>query len=847
MAQSSSSKTQADIAPVDVLVGLGGTDRDLLATFLALSDDSKLRRRMTKQVAAISDKAKNLWESHRRQDQNNLALLAPSHEEIQQETRELSERQAHWQHSVHSDDMLRLLLWIRLREALDLPAQLTTTRRGCHHLADDMVARLLHVLDSPRQKKSSYRLLQKFGRNKDGGHDTTLSDIVVPIVDELLSKDETQDTSEGLSPDADQRYRELAEAVSLLGGMKHDQLQHVLDGGSINDINDDAMRNALMLGGSMSAVGVGVGVSGFAPYLLAAQASAFLPLISGPGLVSFVSVISNPVTIVLVTATGGAHFVKKAEEKSNAHIASHIMAILALTGLRSGRQALHTTLQSFALAPHLPDDRNITDRLWGGQKTIDGYKAEWQRLTGLANIPDPRPSAETEWIMSHHLAPGSTHEPTPRTTTGSEHGNLAAMTGLTLGDMLYNLAAIEPKVIQAADFSRSADIESTLDFATLAEQIQNSSQAAILGATSQLKGYVAEQAVAAQLVAQGHTVSLAETANNPGWDLLVDGQPMQVKFHDGLGGLREHFAHYDIPVIANTELSDQIPAEWSNQVFFLDGLSNSHIEALTTQSLDAGAEVFSPDVMPAAAMITVTRSVLAYHRGQLNARQTFEQILLDGSVRVGLAGAGGIAGSVIGGSMFGPAGALVFGTGGPILAQTLTPKVSQTIQQRVSGEQYRQWQTEAHDHLDTLHRRLLQALSDKREQIDTKLVACPDTPAGDYLRWRLNDDRRHTQEVQIHLRHLHQQETPKAETRMRATLELLASAGLHPAHYQAELISVTEHFGQRPSWTDTAKDWSLAATRGAAMGTVAAKSFTIDLGTGLWRGTRNKNRSKNQD
>ncbi|WP_148252236.1 hypothetical protein [Aidingimonas lacisalsi] len=829
MSQSPSSKAQADVAPVEVLSGLGSADRGMLATFLALFDDGRLQRRLQKRYQDIKEKVRGEGDYG---GDNHLALPNPDREEDRQDAQELGERQHYWRNSEHDDNMLRLLLWIRLREALQLPPGLTTTRRGCHHLADDMVARLLNVFDSPDQKKSRYRWLQKLGYNKDGGQDATFSDIVLPILDRLLSEDKSRKAAEGLSSDPEQRYRQLAEAVSLMGGLNQDQLQRALGGESIDNINDGAMRNAALLGGSMTALGVGVGVSGFAPYLLAAQASAFLPLISGSGLVSFVSVISNPLTIAAITATGGAYAFKKAGNRIDAHLASHIMALLALTGLRSGKQALGNTQQAFALTPHLTHGIDASHKR-GGHKTAERYQSEWQRLAGLADMPDPHPSAETEAIMSRHLAP----------TTGSELGNMAAMTGLTLGDMLYNLAAIDPKVIQAADFSRTADIDSSLDFATLAEQIQSSSQAAAIGATSQLKGYVAEQAVAAQLVAQGHTVSLPDTASNPGWDLLVDGQPLQVKFHDDLGGLNAHFTHYNIPVIANTELQGQIPEEWSDQVFFLEGLSNARVEALTAQSLDAGAELFSPEVLPAATLITVTRSMLAYRRGQLSAHQTLEQILLDGSIRVGLAGAGSLAGPTLGGLMFGPAGAVVFGVGGPVFAQALTPRVSQGIRQRASGEQYRQWQAEAHQHLDALHGRLLDALSEKREQIDAKLAACPDTPGGAYLRWRLNDDRRHSQEVQIHLSHLRQAEASGAEPRFRATLELLAIAGLHPVHYQAELDIVTRHFEQRPSLSQTVKDRSRSAAESALEYSFTTADVVAGGGKAAWKAWR-KSRSK---
>ncbi len=44
-----------------------------------------------------------------------------------------------------------------------------------------------------------------------------------------------------------------------------------------------------------------------------------------------------------------------------------------------------------------------------------------------------------------------------------------------------------------------------------------------------LTGYVAEQKAASALEAAGHHVTFAATANQPVWDLLVDGHPVQIK------------------------------------------------------------------------------------------------------------------------------------------------------------------------------------------------------------------------------------------------------------------------------------------------------------------------------
>lgn len=116
---------------------------------------------------------------------------------------------------------------------------------------------------------------------------------------------------------------------------------------------------------------------------------------------------------------------------------------------------------------------------------------------------------------------------------------------------------IDPNVIDALNFSRSADLSSFHNLSNyLNEHLVDASAASITGDHANLSGYVAERVAAADLVAQGHVVTFPDTSNNPGWDLMVDGHPVQIKNTLDAGIIKEHFLKYpDIPVITNTEMS----------------------------------------------------------------------------------------------------------------------------------------------------------------------------------------------------------------------------------------------------------------------------------------------------
>ncbi|SHE45777.1 hypothetical protein SAMN02745148_00505 [Modicisalibacter ilicicola DSM 19980] len=791
-------------SPSDILSGLGGANRELLATCLALFDDSQWQRRLEKLNEQVAEWREAFgqqlgqrldgWRVGLKKD----ALPRLSAPEAEEGARELSERQHYWLASGYSDDLLRLLLWIRLRNALGLPARLTTTFRGCGFLADDMAARLIHVLDPPKLVDSGRRWLHQRGWLAKGQHATTLDDVVLPILDELLE----QTLKDEAAPSTEQRHELLRRAVASLDALDEQSHQRLLEETQANRHNDAALRNALLLGGSLGTLGVGVSAAGFSAYILAAQASAFIPLVSGPGLVSFVAVLSNPITILGAAGGGGWWFIHSAGDKVRAAVAARVMAMLTLQGKLHGSVGLEGARRSFAQALRLPRGEGIS------ADELQRYRDEWQRLASLATRSATLPPDDILEAMAQSMPEfsydGVAIDPrlTGESRQASERQPAAAMATLTVGDVLYASAAVDPTVVEAADIVRSDDIDNVFSFAEMAAQLLSGSEEEILGGISQLKGYVAEQAVAAQLTAEGHTVSLPEAANQPGWDLFVDGQPFQVKFHATLDGLREHFERYDYPVIANAELASKIPEEWADSVFFVEGLSNELVDQVSRDTLGAGVELLNPSVISIAGTISAARGLIAYRRDQLTGKQAVEQVLLDGMVRTGLAASGSMAGASVGMLLFGPAGALILGAGSPVLAQMMTTRLTEQLRQRVKGKTHRGWESQAHRELDALQSLVMAALTRKQAQLEDKLGCLPENPVGGYLRWRLQDDHVFSGECHQRLSLLDASAQPYPEQRLADTLRVMAMCGVHPAIYQVELRAVNDRLKARPGITE---------------------------------------------
>lgn len=123
---------------------------------------------------------------------------------------------------------------------------------------------------------------------------------------------------------------------------------------------------------------------------------------------------------------------------------------------------------------------------------------------------------------------------------------LVVGTGISAYKACRGLAMLDDQVLDAIDFSYSSDIWQALHDMTSGELVR-------------LTGYTAEQVAASKLAAMGHVVSFPDSPNQPGWDLLVDGHPVQVKCTLDPHPIEEHMHRYpDIPVVANKEAGGEL-------------------------------------------------------------------------------------------------------------------------------------------------------------------------------------------------------------------------------------------------------------------------------------------------
>jgi hypothetical protein len=437
--------------------------------------------------------------------------------------------------------------------------------------------------------------------------------------------------------------RELA---SLLDGLDMDGSDPATDPHIADALKRGGEKawTAIAAGGGWVAIAAAVNAAGFAPYILAAQVSAFVPFVGGPAAVSFLAVMVNPVTIATGLLALGGLGGRKISQMVQRQVAARIAVLLALRGLADPRKGLGHTATCFRRicrsGAARPDHLSTTD--WRALLT---RVARIEALIGM-DLPDAPGAPPMPWGAVPAI-----------TATSAPLVQALATAGLTIADMLFHAAVIDPRVLAAADFWRSAEISDPMDFALYATDF------AVRGADVALRGFTAEQVVMGQLISQGHHVSLPDSSSNPGFDLIVDGNEVQVKCAEGLSALEDHFAVYPgIPVIANAELVEKITDQpWANLVTTIDGYELETVEAITERSVEAGIELGAPNVLFAAIGVGALRGAMGVMNGEIPAGHLPEWLVVDTALRGGLVIAGGKAGAALGLIAVGPAGALILG------------------------------------------------------------------------------------------------------------------------------------------------------------------------------------------
>lgn len=769
-----------ELQSAHVAAGLGGADREFLSICLGIFDDATLFGRIKSIVGRMRPAANEVTHAARR-----YGISIP---DLDVEVRSAADR---WRLDEGlTDDHLRATLWIRLRSALETDPATTQSVRGCERLADDLVAAAMarppdDLLKRARQgvSETKRRWTNKLrGSSADPSESAedeepkTLGRVVGPLLTVMVANAVGEKSN--LSQEDQERF--VAETAARLGEDERQAILREIGGGDF----DQALRKWLAAGGAYGALGGAVAVSGFAPYILAAQASAFIPLVSGPALVSLLAVLANPVFIIATVGVVGYRMGLSATQQAARQVATFVISLLACDGIGRSRSSVERLVASFGTVPELPDDA------FGSRRDRARYVSRWREFGSGSRHPGAsgRPALADDWE----------HTDIKRDSVG--------IGALSVGDLLYSFAAIDPHVVAAADFATTEEIANSFDFAVnLLGRMGDEwlGRESLDGMVDRDKGFLMEQLAATKLAADGHVVELPGSSNQPGWDLMVDGQRFQVKCLADSGGLAEHFEKYpEIPVLANSELAsdyDTWPAEWKGNVFFLEGHTNELLSQITKRTYSEAKDLGDNDVPEIALAYVAARQVWKLKDGEITASQAASQLLIEGSARVGLAVAGGVVGTSVGLLVLGPAGALVGGALVPILAQAGTGRLTSLVREALG------LRSEADAEIDRKCHSLLEAvrnaLDEKLATLRVKYRRVGGGVAGTYVRHRLADEGRHLRECEDELVRLADGE--RGGVGRAVSILRVAPRSVHPSRYQPQLrdlldpLQVNLHSGGR--------------------------------------------------
>lgn len=764
------------VPPWTIFAGLGVLERRELCNLVANFEATTL---LSMSIDRVSDVVARFQKDGRDGEMNAFA-------------RRLKEAADELFDSGISERALRIRLWARMTEALDLDPVFPLSTRRANSIGAGVAFKAAAILAAPvdDDTEGTPTAFQKAWRTVKSITGRQHQDFAFLVATQAETVAKAVADAAGSGELSEKQQRELDERIR----------EHIKS--LPPELRDEAMRNALASGDKAAlallatgttafSIGVGVNLAGFSAYILAAQASALIPFMSGPAVVSTLFMLANPLLSVPAVVTIGYLANRHVNGGQAAKLAAIVAVQLSLRGLTAERNGLAVVLNDFRHATEI-DLGSLSAAL---RMEILSRSAEIARTTGR-RLPTamgelnsgPRVSDRRGVLLDGVL---SKHR--------GDAAEMAAVAGLTADDILYNAVSIDPMVLAAADFSRSEDIGDIFQFGAFAERISSMTSAAAAGAGNNLRGYVSEQLVAARLTEVGHVVSFPETSNNAGFDLLVDGVPFQVKCLQSLDGLREHFSKYpDMPVYANAELAEAVVnsgAAWAKLVFYVNGFDREIADLIMTTSMEAGEALGELNVPYFAMAVSSARNLHRVWRGRMPLSDLPFSVVMDASVKGGLSALGALSGKAIGLLAFGPAGALVLGGVGGVGALVGAGWTSEQASRLLSSE----WFADLDASTESFRDAVLRTVRKKIAMLEAKRDRVPrSTPEiDDWIGARFADDIVSLGEVAYDLESAIP--TLRQPAKARACLAAMDAAKVHPLAVEAELTGLLETLGSEPS------------------------------------------------
>ena len=131
--------------------------------------------------------------------------------------------------------------------------------------------------------------------------------------------------------------------------------------------------------------------------------------------------------------------------------------------------------------------------------------------------------------------------------------------GVAGANVFHQYMCVDDHVYEGISRLSGENIDNFSDLSAKLETYSHDSQGLTEGALNKLKGHVAESHAAKHFEEAGIEVVWPETSNQEGWDLLLNGNQVNVKLEKDANSLVEHFKeHPEVPVVIPSD-ADNIP------------------------------------------------------------------------------------------------------------------------------------------------------------------------------------------------------------------------------------------------------------------------------------------------
>ena len=255
---------------------------------------------------------------------------------------------------------------------------------------------------------------------------------------------------------------------------------------------------------------------------------------------------------------------------------------------------------------------------------------------------------------------------------------------LTIGDVLYDYARVDPRVLLGVshahpdpkdmllrasgleDINAPESLDSVFQFAKfqylIPRQAKYLDPDSLKGLQTSDMGHVAEFVVKQKWQSENREVDMPDTPNFPGADLFSFGIPYNVKWYPKAHPkMLEHFEEYPkIKIVTSTEAAKDFWEKHPDLAHMVEDsrINYAFVPDLQNTSNKAGKELFEndylfdlavPEVFGISYIIVSAKNAMYLYQGKTDLKNAFENVLVGGTARVAGMGVGSYVGSKLGG------------------------------------------------------------------------------------------------------------------------------------------------------------------------------------------------------